>query len=345
MRSPLSVDLHLIENHFAGTQPTHQAALSRHQHRPALRVGVDQCHRRDVDLSVQILANGESHQLPAIILQRFVPDNLMELFGHQIGPHPSRAPSARCAANAHFRNCLPPAPRVRDRRVLGRPVPAEARGTGSSSPDRTPDPLTAGTRLAQSNIDANAGQGDRPMDRDTSESRPAHRNALLRAADQGAVATLVAGCFFAILLHGCWQAAVRQHRIEFDRAPPLELDFQIRLNEADWPEFTLLPGIGETLARRITAYRQQHGPFRTVEQLQDVKGIGPKTLRRIRPYLRVGGGGRREAGGWPVPIAWTVRMDRCLPFCGSSTSRPSILPLRPAACRLQPPASGLRRVS
>jgi competence protein ComEA len=107
----------------------------------------------------------------------------------------------------------------------------------------------------------------------------------LRAADQATVAVLVAGCFVAILLHGCWYAAFHQHRIEFDRAPPLELNFQIRLNEADWPEFTLLPGIGETLARRIVAHRQQHGPFRTIEQLEDVKGIGPKTFRRIRPYV------------------------------------------------------------
>jgi competence protein ComEA len=122
-------------------------------------------------------------------------------------------------------------------------------------------------------------------ERDTSDSRPVRSRALLRAADQATVAVLVAGCFVAILLHGCWYAAFRQHRIEFDRAPPLELNFQIRLNEADWPEFTLLPGIGETLARRIVAHRQQHGPFRTIEQLEDVKGIGPKTFRRIRPYV------------------------------------------------------------
>ncbi|MHB0956064.1 MAG: ComEA family DNA-binding protein [Pirellulaceae bacterium] len=131
------------------------------------------------------------------------------------------------------------------------------------------------------------------MDRDPSADRPSRRRALLRAADQATVATLVVGCFVAIVLHGCFQATFRQQRIEFDRAPPLQLDFQIQLNQADWPEFTLLPGIGETLARRIVAHRQQHGPFRTLEQLQDVKGIGPKTLRRIGRYLRV----EEEEGG------------------------------------------------
>ncbi len=190
------------------------------------------------------------------------------------------------------------------------------------------------------------------MDRNTSDSRPARRLTLLRAADQAAVATLVAGCFFAILLHGCWQAAFRQHRIEFDRAPPLELDFQIRLNEADWPEFTLLPGIGETLARRITAYRQQHGPFRTVEQLQDVKGIGPKTFRRVRPYLRVGGGGRRQAAGGRLGGRRLARRsERTQRYClqRSDESLFDILRLIftrsfPPACSLQPPASAASRL-
>jgi competence ComEA-like helix-hairpin-helix protein len=126
------------------------------------------------------------------------------------------------------------------------------------------------------------------MDRDPSRPTVARMRVLLHAADQATVAFLVGACFLTIVLHGCWQATFRQQRIEFDRAPPLQVDFQIDVNTADWPEFTLLPRIGETLARRIVAHRAQHGPFRTVDQLAEVKGIGPKTLRRMRPYLRVG---------------------------------------------------------
>jgi competence protein ComEA len=110
---------------------------------------------------------------------------------------------------------------------------------------------------------------------------------LLRAADQVTLAGLVAACFLAILAHGCCLAVFRHQRIEFDRAPPLELQFQIDVNRADWPEFTLLPGIGETLARRIVDHRTQHGPFRSVEQLEDVPGIGPKTMRRIGRFVKV----------------------------------------------------------
>ena len=125
------------------------------------------------------------------------------------------------------------------------------------------------------------------MDRDTSEPPRGPWRPLLRRADQVTVATLVAICFFAILLHWTWHLLFGVSLIEIDQAPPVELKFEVQLNEADWPELTLLPKIGETLARRIVEHRQKHGPFQSVDQLEDVKGIGPKTVRRIRPFVRV----------------------------------------------------------
>jgi competence protein ComEA len=47
----------------------------------------------------------------------------------------------------------------------------------------------------------------------------------------------------------------------------------------------LLPGIGEVLARRIVEDRRQRGPFRDLGELRRVRGIGPKTLEGMRPYL------------------------------------------------------------
>ena len=125
------------------------------------------------------------------------------------------------------------------------------------------------------------------MVRGTSPPRDSRFRPLLRTADQVTVAVLVVSCLVSILLHWYWQASFHQQLIEFDHAEPLQIQFQIQLNSADWPEFTLLPGIGETLARRIVDYRQQHGPFKTLDHLEGVKGIGPKTLRRIGPYLIV----------------------------------------------------------
>lgn len=61
----------------------------------------------------------------------------------------------------------------------------------------------------------------------------------------------------------------------------------IALNTANAKELELLPGIGPVLAERIVAYRQEHGPFKSLDELLAIKGIGPKTLEKFRSYLRL----------------------------------------------------------
>jgi competence protein ComEA len=48
----------------------------------------------------------------------------------------------------------------------------------------------------------------------------------------------------------------------------------------------LLPGVGESLARRIVESRGALGRFADLDELRRVRGIGPKTLERIKPFLR-----------------------------------------------------------
>ena len=62
----------------------------------------------------------------------------------------------------------------------------------------------------------------------------------------------------------------------------------IDLNRATAQDLTQLPGVGEAIAKRIVDFREQHGPFKRVEDLMKVKGIGEKSLEKIRPYVRVG---------------------------------------------------------
>lgn len=61
----------------------------------------------------------------------------------------------------------------------------------------------------------------------------------------------------------------------------------INLNTASGPELELLPGIGPALAARILEYRRQHGRFRSIEELDNVKGIGPRTLEKLRPLVTI----------------------------------------------------------
>lgn len=61
----------------------------------------------------------------------------------------------------------------------------------------------------------------------------------------------------------------------------------IDINKADAETLTTLPGIGEKTAEQINVYREMNGPFKNVDELLNVKGIGPKVLEKIRPLVRV----------------------------------------------------------
>jgi competence protein ComEA len=61
----------------------------------------------------------------------------------------------------------------------------------------------------------------------------------------------------------------------------------ININSASATELESLSGIGEVLAATIIEYRDQNGPFASVEDLMDVSGIGPATLDEIRDQVTV----------------------------------------------------------
>ena len=63
----------------------------------------------------------------------------------------------------------------------------------------------------------------------------------------------------------------------------------VDLNTADVEELMTLPGIGETRAKAIVAYREEHGPFTYVEDLIQVPGIGEGILEGLMDQVTVGG--------------------------------------------------------
>jgi competence protein ComEA len=64
---------------------------------------------------------------------------------------------------------------------------------------------------------------------------------------------------------------------------------RIDINAASQAELESLPGIGEKIAQAIIAYRAAHGRFTTIQEIQDVEGIGPSIFEQIQPLITVGG--------------------------------------------------------
>ena len=60
---------------------------------------------------------------------------------------------------------------------------------------------------------------------------------------------------------------------------------KINLNEADVSKLRKLPGVGPSTALAIVEYRKKKGPFVSVNQLKDIKGIGEKKLSRMAPFI------------------------------------------------------------
>ena len=62
----------------------------------------------------------------------------------------------------------------------------------------------------------------------------------------------------------------------------------VNINTASATDLEGLPGIGAKTAARILEYRQKNGPFKKVEELMNVRGIGEKNFLKLKPQLTVG---------------------------------------------------------
>ena len=65
-------------------------------------------------------------------------------------------------------------------------------------------------------------------------------------------------------------------------------DGRVNINTATSAELIALPGIGEALSARIIEYREQHGPFQTVEELAEVSGISERMVEELRDLITIG---------------------------------------------------------
>ena len=73
--------------------------------------------------------------------------------------------------------------------------------------------------------------------------------------------------------------------IEIEHHAAKSYEFRVDVNHATWVEWSQLEGVGRKLAERIVEHRETHGPFQTIEDVQLVKGIGPKKFERLKHWL------------------------------------------------------------
>ena len=78
------------------------------------------------------------------------------------------------------------------------------------------------------------------------------------------------------------EAALERERI---RSRPLGPGERIDPNRADELQLDRLPRVGPALAARIVAWREEHGPFASLQEIDEVDGVGPGLLEAISPHL------------------------------------------------------------
>ncbi len=87
------------------------------------------------------------------------------------------------------------------------------------------------------------------------------------------------------------------------RTRPTEtVSVRFDLNRAERSDFEQIPGVGPKLAQAIVDHRAEKGQFQSLDQLRGVKGVGPATFDKVRPYLRVEPLPPRDSEFDPVPI-------------------------------------------
>ena len=104
------------------------------------------------------------------------------------------------------------------------------------------------------------------------------------ATSRGAQVAL--GVFLAVLV-GLLAVRGYGNRLGARPTEPASADLT-DLNAADQKELAQVPGVGPKMAEAIVDHRRLHGPFKSVDELKNVRGVGPVTFEKVRTQFRVG---------------------------------------------------------
>lgn len=83
-----------------------------------------------------------------------------------------------------------------------------------------------------------------------------------------------------------WLTISQKSLVDFFYPPGQRIRFSLDINNAPPSELSLLPGIGPAMAMRIIKTRKQRGPFKSIDDIIHVPGIGGITLEGMRPFIR-----------------------------------------------------------
>ena len=164
-------------------------------------------------------------------------------------------------------------------------LPDSANAVDSTSVSVVPAESTASSSALPEAMSPIAGPAELPDDKlAVADNIPASWLWLTKL-DQTFVAVFVAVFLLLTGYHWATLGGWGMRPIELERQPARQYDFRFDINSASWVEWTQIEGIGEVTAQKIIAHRDANGPFRKIDDLLRVKGIGPKTLEKMRPFL------------------------------------------------------------
>lgn len=107
----------------------------------------------------------------------------------------------------------------------------------------------------------------------------------LKSLEQSALVAALLAC--AAILVGYVAFSYNRHDslIDIDEMEYRPTRYVVNINTATWPELANIPGVGPNLAKTIVEHRSEFGAFSTIDEFEQVPGIGEVTLEELRPYL------------------------------------------------------------
>lgn len=93
------------------------------------------------------------------------------------------------------------------------------------------------------------------------------------------------GWILTLALVGLWIGAGQVWRRNEPKLRVTAAEYTVDINQASERDLLNLPEVGPSLAKKILSYREQHGDFHSLSDLSEVPGVGPQTLKLLRPFL------------------------------------------------------------